>query len=108
MLEGILGLLCLGVMAFGVVMLFVLVSGGNAARKDAGVRNDKLARKDEVLDEIFDGQRVIALRIAPDTLPADVTIEGAGVRGYDLTSRTNVEDSSQVTDLVFTLREPAP
>ena len=75
-------------------------------RRDKGYARERAAlteRADEVLDELFDGRPVVTFTATKATLARDTLIEGAGQRGYTLTSETRPQQSLiDQSDLVFT------
>ncbi len=85
-----------------------LVIGGVAGLSASSKRtaSKELARKDEVLAELFDGRPVVTYRVNLESLPFPLVVESAPEFGYALTSQESIADGL-AKDLVFT-RQGAP
>lgn len=88
----------LGLAGWAAVALFV--SGEKSQKKATD-------RKDEFFDQAFDGRELVTFSTSSETPPAKVMIEGAYAKGYELTSRSDVDGAAYATDLVFT-KKPRP
>ena len=85
----------MGFLIIGAVFLFALVVGLpallaiGASANAAGKAKQALASKDQILADLFDGSPQVTYTDNWSAgLPADVLVEGAGARGYRLTSTT--------------------
>ncbi len=99
----------LGLMAFGVGGIWLLVALSRSSKANARTRDDLLGRTDDVLDGVFDGRPMVTYQSTTRTLPLGVVVEGAGARGYVLLSNTEMPygDLIEGRDLVFSRQESA-
>ena len=75
-----------------------------AARQDREAGERRRADPASVLDEVFDGGRVVTFTSHRNTLDFETVVKGADERGYELTSQANADQYGTVRDLVFTRR----
>jgi len=91
------------VAAFGVIMGCALLNLEGRDKRDAATRAGLTTQADSVLDGLFDGRPVVTFTASKATLARETLIEGAGMRGYALTSETPRPQSIRdERDLVFT------
>lgn len=99
-------LLVLGLMVFGVLGVALPVAMAREEKRNAAEGEALVERKDDVLNEAFDGRSAVTYQSTTRTLSPAVVIEGAVNRGYELISNTDMPNGASIRgrDLVFMRR----
>jgi|GEM_PF-1759783 len=96
-----------GIAGLGAIGIWLAIEMARGGGRNLRERDELLVRKDQVLDEVFDGRPMVSYQSTIRTLPLPDVVDGAGVRGYVLASNTNMPNGDLIEgrDLVFTRRE---
>lgn len=80
----LIGVVILGVMAFGLIGMFGLFEMNRTEKHN-------IANAETTLDDTFDGRPDATFRITGTSIPFATVVAGAGVRGYRLTHQSGTD-----------------